>query len=248
MNAEGEIVRITPEVECNARPFCHAGGDTIAPGAEGPVEIYDAGCAGEPFELLLDGTGSRDPDGSPLTYRWAHSCPGSFLTGADTATPTLTTAIGIPTPCTVGLVVFDGVHESGCIAQIRVGMPPGLANIVLDAADEQVECDDADNAPELSAWLNSQGGAIAFTSDIVPLDWTNDFSPPLLPTAGGCGGEKSVDVTFKANVCNPDNSDETTATFATIDTTRPAFEDCPGNVIISCTDSISPTSTGTATG
>ncbi|GAB5537676.1 MAG: hypothetical protein Rubg2KO_39250 [Rubricoccaceae bacterium] len=58
--------------------------------------------------VMLDGTGSSDPDGDALTFAW--TLGGATLTGADTASPTFCAAEAVD--YTAELVVSDGTEDS----------------------------------------------------------------------------------------------------------------------------------------
>lgn len=84
----------------NQAPTAHAGADvrrTVLPGASG-------------MPVVLDGLGSRDPNGDPLTYRWTVVSGDAVLIDADSATPSFV-------PPGAGEYVFhltvnDGVYDS----------------------------------------------------------------------------------------------------------------------------------------
>ena len=61
------------------------------------------------------------------------------------------------------------------------------------AADATVECDGAGNGAELTAWLDSNGGASA-TDNCGDVTWSNDFTA----LSDDCGETGSATVTFTA--------------------------------------------------
>jgi hypothetical protein len=96
-------------VTANRPPDCNAGGP------------YSAECAGASTSVALDGSGSSDPDGDPLTYAWTTNCPGGSFDDASSATPTLTLDGGCAVNCTVTLTVSDGVAPPvSCDASVSV--------------------------------------------------------------------------------------------------------------------------------
>ncbi|UCH84719.1 MAG: hypothetical protein JSW50_03215, partial [Candidatus Latescibacterota bacterium] len=113
-------VTLTPS-ECpgsNNPPVADAGGP------------YNAECTGPTgTEVQLDGTGSSDPDGDPLTYSWSTSA-GTF-DDPNSPTPIGTFPLGVTT---VTLVVDDG-------------------NGAIDSQDVDVTVEDT-TPPELSVRLN----------------------------------------------------------------------------------------------
>ena len=97
--------------EPNRTPECDANG------------AYLAECQGLTTDVLLDGAGSSDPDGDPLTYEWTTDCPGGTFSDDTSATPTLTADSSGPLPldCTVTLTVTDDNGASAaCDADVTI--------------------------------------------------------------------------------------------------------------------------------
>jgi hypothetical protein len=89
----------------NEPPTCDAGGP------------YGGACPAAP--IALDGTGSSDPDGDPLTYSWASDCSGA-IASADQPIATLRLDPSCAETCTVTLTVSDGPSSVSCTAPVAV--------------------------------------------------------------------------------------------------------------------------------
>jgi hypothetical protein len=102
--------------------------------------------------------------------------------------------------------------------------------ITTQAANQTVECDGAGNAAALSAWLASNGGAVA--SDICGnVTWSYSPNPAVISDL--CGATGAVTVTFRAtDACGLFS--ETTATFTIVDTTAPVITTQAANQTVEC--------------
>ena len=102
---------------------------------------------------------------------------------------------------------------------------PAIDMVAMDAT---VECDGAGNAGDLTAWLESNGGATA-TDACGGVMWTNDFGT----LSNDCGASGAATVTFTAtDDCG--NATSTTATFTIEDTTAPVFTVVPSDQTSQC--------------
>jgi hypothetical protein len=76
---------------------------------------YGADCAGPRTSMMLDGGGSSDPDGKPLTYTWTGPFIGGTATGA---TPTVKFNGGGTFPVT--LTVDNGTVSTSCTSSVTI--------------------------------------------------------------------------------------------------------------------------------
>jgi hypothetical protein len=84
----------------NTRPVADAG----------PDQVVECACnTAEETKVTLDGSGSYDADGDPLTFTWTGPFVGSPAHGA---TPTVTLEAGCPDDYVIELVVNDGTEDS----------------------------------------------------------------------------------------------------------------------------------------
>ncbi len=131
-----------------------------------------------PHTFNLDGSGSSDPDGDPLTYHWTHvSGPSVPLTNSQTATP-YTYAMNVTAPTTVvlELKVEDSYGEMSAPDQVELTMmpPANMAQCTPWNRDRLVEAIN----------FYPEGGGYSVTQDIsgqIETDlqnWVNDIPGP----------------------------------------------------------------------
>jgi len=133
------------------------------PPTSDPNGPYEGECEGAVTTLSLDGTGSTDPDGDPITYSWTTDCPGPGFDDASSPTPDLSvnTSTGCSVSCSVSLSVEDDSGAADVASSsvfITDTMPPAisfnaLANIAPPDAPISFTAtadDDCDDTPDMA--------------------------------------------------------------------------------------------------
>ncbi len=138
----------------------------------------------------LDGSRSADPDGDPLTYRWAFSSKPAAsraeLTGADTAAPSFT--IDAPGSYVVGLTVEDG--EAASSSDAAVVTTPNTRPVADAGADQTVAL--GERAPLSGAASNDADG------DALTYRWRLESRPA--GSVASLGGLTGVDSSLVPDV------------------------------------------------
>jgi len=183
----------------NQAPVCDANGP------------YDVECG---VPATLDGSGSYDPDGDPLTFLWSTNCTGGSFDDQDSITPSLTL---LPSACVelcnVHLDVTDpGSLTSSCSSNVNVTDTQGPE--ITCPADVTIECDKSSDP-------SHTGNATA--TDIC------DTNSPIITysdstTTGECQQEETIVRTWTAtDSCG--NATTCEQTIAVDDTTPPMITD-----------------------
>ncbi|MCK4659238.1 MAG: hypothetical protein KAV82_06915 [Phycisphaerae bacterium] len=126
MHGEYDIAYTTVDV-LSQTPICDANGP------------YRVGCQGAVTTVALDGTGSCDPDGTPLDYAWVTDCPGGSFDNPAVATPTLSidTSSSCSVTCNVTLTISDEAESVSCSSTVTI-LPDCNNNGISDDCD--IDC------------------------------------------------------------------------------------------------------------
>ena len=152
---------------------------------------YTEECVSPSATVALNGTGSADPEGAPLTYSWSTTCDGT-LNDNTLAQPILTVFSQdvCNYSCSVSLVVTDNqglssLSDSAVVAIVDT-VPPALHGV---PGDETVECD-AVPPPAVVTAADMCGGDIipGFNEIRVDGSCTDNYTLTRTWTAvDGCG-------------------------------------------------------------
>ena len=184
----------------NSPPVCDANG------------AYSASCAGTTTTVQLDGSGSSDPDGDSLTFKWTiRNCVGGTFNDDTSSKPAVTSpsSPGCSLLCTVNLDVTDtgGLMDS-CCAEITI--TDTTAPTVACPGDKRLEC-------PANTSVGDNGSATG-----------SDFCDPAPSVASGdssvagCGNTETITRTWRAK----DNCGLATScdqTITVVDTTPPVL-------------------------
>jgi hypothetical protein len=158
-------------------------------------------------DVTLDGTGSMDPDGDPLTFSWAAS--GVTFDDATSETPTGGFSFG---QTEVILTVSDGTTSDSDTMYVDVvdTTPPTITCTEPDT----VECVDFCGVPK------DDGQLTAFFSGVLASDVCCGSDVEITNDAPDCFPMGSTDVIFTATDCNG-NAASCTTSVTVEDTTPP---------------------------
>jgi len=206
-------VNVTVQNNVNEAPTANAGLDQSV-------------TEGDP--VALDGAGSSDPNGDPLSYSWTQTAgPGVTLSGATSSTPSFTAPdVTAATVLTFQLMVSDGTANDtdsvNVTVQNNVNEPP-VANAGLDqsvmegdpVALDGTASSDPNGDPLSYSWAQTAGPGVTLSD---PASDTPSFASPavtatkvltfeLMVSDGTATHTDSVDVTVQNNVNEPPIAD-----------------------------------------
>jgi hypothetical protein len=210
---DGEGLGFIIDQDTNFPPNANAGFDqSVTPGAL----------------VRLDGRGSTDPEGLPLTYSWTQtSGPEVTLSGANTATPTFTAPTGGAT-LTFQLEVCntDSLCDTDTVAIIVPGNMAPTANAGPDqsvAPGAFVQLDgtastDPDGDALTYAWSQFSGPAVT-------------LSDPTSPTPTFTAPAGLAILQFQLEVCDPEALCDTDTVVIPVQPAGPTVSNACGNSV-----------------
>ena len=170
-------VAVYPAALAADRVAAHAGTATPPPANQPPTASFTSSCTD--LTCSVDGSGSRDADGTIASYSWDFGDGGT----ASGATASHTYAAGGTYP--VRLTVRDeGAATGSSTASVTATAPPAPTAFAVDGFDRSVT----------GGWGSADtGGAWTVTGDAANFAVTPGTGSATLPTAGGGPGTISLD-------------------------------------------------------
>jgi hypothetical protein len=155
----------TPVTVANQPPIANAG----------PNQTVNVGAS-----VTLTGAGSSDPNGNPITYRWAQiGGPAVTLSSTSSLTPTFT-APGTPTTLTFSLIVNDGGLDSladSVDVVVNAAPPPVNLPPTANAGPNQTVNVGASVSLSSAGSADPEGSALSYR-------WTQIGGPAVTLTGG----------------------------------------------------------------
>jgi len=179
--------------------------------ANGP---YSEDCTGLSSSVVLDGTGSSDPNfGDTVTYYWETNCPGGSFDDDTSSTPTLNvnSSNGCNINCNVSLTVTDDDGLSD-VDGSSVTIQDNDAPDIFEPSDITIECDESTSPTNIGT-----ATAIDACDPDPVISWSDSSGP------GSCPNEETILRSWTATD-NCANADANFQFIQVVDNTPPVVE------------------------